>query len=56
VAGTSLVPTPPGGCGAQWRARAVPLGAVTLLHRDPSYMETAGEAAFSLVRAALTSR
>jgi len=30
--------------------------AVTLLHRDPSYMETAGEAAFSLVRVALTSR
>ncbi len=30
--------------------------AVTLLHRDPSYMETAGEAAFSLVGAALTSR
>jgi len=30
--------------------------AVTLLHRDPSYMETAGEAAFSLVKAALTSR
>ncbi len=30
--------------------------AVTLLHRDPSYMETAGEAAFSLVSAALTSR
>jgi AcrR family transcriptional regulator len=27
--------------------------AVTLLHRDPSYMETAGEAAFTLVRAAL---
>lgn len=27
--------------------------AVVLLHRDPSYMETAGEAAFSLVSAAL---
>jgi AcrR family transcriptional regulator len=27
--------------------------AVTLLHRDPSYMETAGEAAFTLVRIAL---
>ena len=27
--------------------------AVALLHRDPSYMETAGEAAYSLVRAAL---
>jgi AcrR family transcriptional regulator len=27
--------------------------AVVLLHRDPSYMETAGEAAFSLVAAAL---
>ena len=30
--------------------------AVTLLHRDPSYMETAGEAAFSLVRSALSPR
>jgi AcrR family transcriptional regulator len=30
--------------------------AVTLLHRDPSYMETAGEAAYSLVSAALSSR
>ncbi len=30
--------------------------AVTLLHRDPSYMETAGEAAFSLLRTALPSR
>jgi hypothetical protein len=29
--------------------------AVTLLHRDPSYMETAGEAAFSLVTIALAS-
>jgi AcrR family transcriptional regulator len=27
--------------------------AVALLHRDPSYMETAGEAAYSLVKAAL---
>ena len=27
--------------------------AVVLLHRDPSYMETAGEAAFSLISAAL---
>jgi len=27
--------------------------AVTLLHRDPSYMETAGEAAFTLLRTAL---
>jgi AcrR family transcriptional regulator len=27
--------------------------AVVLLHRDPSYMETAGEAAFTLVRAAV---
>lgn len=27
--------------------------AVVLLHRDPSYMETAGEAAFSLIAAAL---
>lgn len=27
--------------------------AVTLLHRDPSYMETAGDAAFALVRAGL---
>jgi len=27
--------------------------AVTLLHRDPSYMETAGEAAYALVKAAL---
>jgi len=26
--------------------------AVTLLHRDPSYMETAGEAAYALVKAA----
>jgi AcrR family transcriptional regulator len=30
--------------------------AVTLLHRDPTYMETAGEAAYSLVKAALASR
>jgi AcrR family transcriptional regulator len=30
--------------------------AVVLLHRDPSYMETAGEAAFSLVSAALAAR
>lgn len=30
--------------------------AVVLLHRDPSYMETAGEAAFSLVEAALPAR
>ncbi len=30
--------------------------AVTLLHRDPSYMKNAGEAAFSLVGAALISR
>jgi AcrR family transcriptional regulator len=29
--------------------------AVVLLHRDPSYMESAGEAAFSLVDAATTS-
>jgi AcrR family transcriptional regulator len=29
--------------------------AVTLLHRDPTYMETAGEAAFSLITAALAS-
>jgi AcrR family transcriptional regulator len=29
--------------------------AVTLLHRDPSYMETAGEAAYSLVKTALAS-
>jgi AcrR family transcriptional regulator len=29
--------------------------AVTLLHRDPSYMETAGEAAYSLVTTALSS-
>ena len=28
--------------------------AVVLLHRDPSYMETAGEAAFSLTSAALS--
>jgi len=35
--------------------QAVPAGRI-LLHRDPTYMETAGEAAFSLVRAALTSR
>jgi hypothetical protein len=28
--------------------------AVVLLHRDPSYMETAGEAAFSLTNAALS--
>jgi AcrR family transcriptional regulator len=27
--------------------------AVTLLHRDPSYMETAGDAAYSLIKAAL---
>ena len=27
--------------------------AVVLLHRDPTYMETAGEAAFSLIRAQL---
>jgi AcrR family transcriptional regulator len=30
--------------------------AVVLLHRDPSYMETAGEAAFSLTSAALRAR
>lgn len=30
--------------------------AVVLLHRDPSYMETAGEAAHSLTRAALPAR
>jgi AcrR family transcriptional regulator len=30
--------------------------AVVQLHRDPSYMETAGEAAFSLVAAALKTR
>jgi AcrR family transcriptional regulator len=30
--------------------------AVVLLHRDPSYMETAGEAAFSLTEAALSVR
>jgi AcrR family transcriptional regulator len=30
--------------------------AVVLLHRDPSYMETAGEAAFSLISAALAPR
>ena len=29
--------------------------AVALLHRDPSYMETAGEAAYSLVKAALAA-
>jgi AcrR family transcriptional regulator len=29
--------------------------AVTLLHRDPSYIETAGEAAYVLVKAALSS-
>jgi hypothetical protein len=27
--------------------------AVVLLHRDPSYMETAGEAAFALTKAAM---
>jgi AcrR family transcriptional regulator len=30
--------------------------AVVLLHRDPSYMETAGEAAFSLTEAAISAR
>lgn len=30
--------------------------AVVLLHRDPAYMEAAGDAAFSLVAAALASR
>jgi hypothetical protein len=30
--------------------------AVVQLHRDPSYMETAGEAAFSLVEGALKAR
>jgi hypothetical protein len=30
--------------------------AVTLLHRDPTCMETAGEATCSLVKAALASR
>ena len=30
--------------------------AVTLLHRDPSYMETAGEAAYSLVTLRLSLR
>ncbi len=29
--------------------------AIALLHRDPSYMEDAGEAAYSLVKAAFTS-
>ena len=29
--------------------------AVTLLHRDPSYMETAGDAAYALIKAALPS-
>jgi hypothetical protein len=30
--------------------------AVVLLHRDPSYMETAGEAASSLIKAAMAQR
>jgi hypothetical protein len=30
--------------------------AVVLLHRDPSYMETAGEAAHALISAALAPR
>jgi AcrR family transcriptional regulator len=30
--------------------------AVTLLHRDPSYMETAGDAAYTLVKTALNAR
>jgi hypothetical protein len=30
--------------------------AVVLLHRDPSYMETAGKAAYSLTQAALMER
>ena len=30
--------------------------AVVLLHRDPSYMETAGEAAYALISAAVASR
>jgi AcrR family transcriptional regulator len=30
--------------------------AVVLLHRDPSYMETAGDAAYSLIKAALAAR
>jgi AcrR family transcriptional regulator len=30
--------------------------AVVLLHRDPSYMETAGQAAYSLIAAALSAR
>jgi hypothetical protein len=30
--------------------------AVTLLHRDASYIETAGDAAYALVKAALASR
>ncbi|MBZ6077930.1 TetR/AcrR family transcriptional regulator [Microvirga puerhi] len=30
--------------------------AVVLLHRDPSYMETAGEAAVTLIESALTAR
>jgi hypothetical protein len=30
--------------------------AVVLLHRDPSYMETAGEAAASLTSAAMRAR
>ena len=30
--------------------------AVVLLHRDPSYMETAGEAAHALIEAALSVR
>jgi AcrR family transcriptional regulator len=30
--------------------------AVSLLHRDPSYMETAGDAAYALIKAALAAR
>jgi len=30
--------------------------AVVLLHRDPLYMETAGDAAFALIKTALGSR
>ena len=30
--------------------------AVTLLHRDPSYMETAGDAAYALIKADLAAR
>jgi hypothetical protein len=43
VVGTPLVPTPPGGCGAQRRARAAPLGAGTGATRSHAQPPLGGE-------------